>query len=340
MHSSHRVVEVDNLWKFYERPRKSEGVGGALRAFIHRQTEKVEALQGISFTLAQGETLGYIGPNGAGKTTTLKILAGALYPSRGQVSVLGFTPLKRERAFLRQISFVMSGRGFLEEVAWDLSVLDGFNFLKEIYGLPTAQYRRNLDEISALLQLQPLLSVPLRQLSHGQRARAELAGALLWQPRLLLLDEPTLGLDILSQQALRDFVKSYVRRTDAACVVTSHYTRDIEELADRICLVNRGQLVMEGPLSEIVLRLADTRLIRATFEQVVGLELLAPLGEVLAHDAGQVTLRVPHRQAKPVAQALFARFPVSDLTIEEPDLEDALRRYFSNAAASPQGGAQ
>jgi ABC-2 type transport system ATP-binding protein len=340
MHSSHRVVDVDNLWKFYERPRKSEGVGGALRAFIHRQTEKVEALQGISFTLAQGETLGYIGPNGAGKTTTLKILAGALYPSRGQVSVLGFTPLKRERAFLRQISFVMSGRGFLEEVAWDLSVLDGVNFLKEIYGLSAAQYRRSLDEITALLQLQPLLSVPLRQLSHGQRARAELAGALLWQPRLLLLDEPTLGLDILSQQALRDFVKSYVRRTDAACVVTSHYTRDIEELADRICLVNRGQLVMEGPLSEIVLRLADTRVIRATFEQVVGLELLAPLGEVLAHDAGQVTLRVPHRQAKPVAQALFARFPVSDLTIEEPDLEDALRRYFSHEAALPQGGAQ
>lgn len=340
MHSSHRVVEVDNLWKFYERPRKSEGVGGALRAFIHRQTEKVEALQGISFTLAQGETLGYIGPNGAGKTTTLKILAGALYPSRGHVSVLGFTPLKRERAFLRQISFVMSGRGFLEEVAWDLSVLDGFNFLKEIYGLPAAQYRRNLDEITALLQLQALLSVPLRQLSHGQRARAELAGALLWQPRLLLLDEPTLGLDILSQQALRDFVKSYVRRTDAACVVTSHYTRDIEELADRICLVNRGRLVMEGPLSEIVSRLADTRLIRVTFEQAVGLELLAPLGEVLAHDAGQVTLRVPHGQAKPVAQALFARFLVSDLTIEEPDLEDALRHYFSHEAASPQGGAQ
>jgi ABC-2 type transport system ATP-binding protein len=341
MHAAtQRVVDVDNLWKLYERPRKSEGVGGALRGFIHRQTEKVEALKGISFTLDEGETLGYIGPNGAGKTTTLKLLAGALYPSRGRLSVLGFTPIKRERAFLRQISFVMSGRGFLEEVAWDLSVLDGYHFLKEVYGLPKAQYQHDLEEITALLQIQSLLNVPLRQLSHGQRARAELASALLWRPRLLLLDEPTLGLDLLSQQALRDFVKGYVRRTGAACVVTSHYTRDIEALADRICLVNHGQLVLQGSLGDVMAQLADTRLIRVTFEQVVPEASLFSLGEVVAQDAAQVTLRVPHRQAKPVAQALFARFSVSDLTIEEPDLEEALRGYFAHEAAAEQGGAR
>jgi ABC-2 type transport system ATP-binding protein len=336
MHASSRVVEVDHLTKRYERPRKIAGVTGALRAFVHRQTERVEALRGISFTLDEGETLGYIGPNGAGKTTTLKILAGALYPSQGQVNVLGYEPIRRERAFLRQISFVMSGRGFLEEVAWDLSVLDGYNFIRDIYGLSAAQYRRNLDEVTALLQLQPLLTVPLRQLSHGQRARAELAGALLWQPRLLLLDEPTLGLDIISQQALRDFV----RRANAACVVTSHYTRDIEALADRVCLVNHGRLVLQGSLADVVAQLADTRLIRVTFGQPVSPEALTPLGEVLAQDAAQVTLRVPHREAKPVAQALLARFVVSDLTIEEPDLEDALRGYFAQEAALAQGGVQ
>lgn len=301
------VLEVIDLHKVYERPRKAPGLRAALRAFARPEKERVHALRGISFALGPGEILGYIGPNGAGKTTTLKILAGVLYPSTGQVSVLGHVPWRREPAFLRRISLVMSGRGFLEDVAWDLSVSDGLGFMKDLYRLNPSEYRDALDEITEMLDIRPLLDAPLRQLSHGQRIRAELAAALVWRPRLLLLDEPTLGLDVVSQQALRDFVRAYVARFNASCVVTSHYMRDIEELADRLVLIEDGCLADEGSLSEVLNRLAGFRLLRVEFEQEPADSDPESLGRVVEHSALKATIEVEHREAREAARKLLWR---------------------------------
>ncbi|MGI6209447.1 MAG: ABC transporter ATP-binding protein [Anaerolineae bacterium] len=322
------VLEVVDLHKVYERPRKAPGLRATLRAFARPEREHVAALRGISFTLGPGEILGFIGPNGAGKTTTLKILAGVLFPTSGHVQAFGHVPWRREHAFLRHISFVMSGRGFLEEIAWDLSVSDGLGFMKDLYHLGSAEFRTSLDELSAMLDLSSLLDAPLRQLSHGQRARAELAAALIWRPRLLLLDEPTLGLDVISQQALRQFIRAYVRRHQASCVVTSHYMRDIEEMADRVVLIEQGRLADEGSLAEVLSRLAAFRLIRVEFEREPDRKGLESLGRVVERAGLRVALEVPRGEARQVAQSLLAEWPVRDLTIEEPGLERALRAHL------------
>jgi ABC-2 type transport system ATP-binding protein len=321
------AVCVEDLGVTYRRTVSGAGLGGLLR----RRRQLVPALKGISFRVEQGEILGYIGPNGAGKTTTLKVLAGALRPQRGKVRVLGYVPWRRERGFLRGISFVMSGRGLLEEITWDLPVLDGFALVKDLYGLSGREFRRNLDELIDLFGLRDILGVPLRQLSHGQRARVELAAALLWRPRLLLLDEPTLGLDILSQAALREYVREYVRRTGAACIVTSHYMRDIEDLAQRALLLDRGEIVAEGSPGELARRFSGARVLRVVFEREVPGDELRRLGELEEFNGNEAVILVPAAKTKEAAQTLLECFPVHDLTIEEPDLEEALRSYFREA---------
>ncbi len=314
------VVSVKGLRVVYRRT--------VSRGLLRREREEVVALRGVSFEVREGEILGYIGPNGAGKTTTLKVLAGTLFPAAGEVHVLGHIPWRRERAFLRKISFVMSGRGLLEEITWDLPVRDGFLLVRDLYRLPEREFRRNLDELVELFGLRELLGVPLRQLSHGQRARVELAAALLWRPRLLLLDEPTLGLDILSQAALRRYVREYVARTGAACIITSHYMRDIEDLAHRVLLLDRGEIVAQGPPGELARRLSGTRRIRVAFAREVPQDELRRFGELSEHDGSGAVILVPAARAVEAAKELLDRFPVHDLTIEEPDLEEALRAYF------------
>ena len=323
-----QVVVVKGLRKVYRRAVGGVGLAGSLRGLLRRRVEEVVALKGVSFEVREGEILGYIGPNGAGKTTTLKVLAGTLFPTAGEVRVLGHVPWRRERDFLRKISFIMSGRGLLEEITWDLPVQDGFLLVRDLYGLPEGEFRHSLEELVGLFGLRELLEVPLRQLSHGQRARVELAAALLWRPRLLLLDEPTLGLDILSQAALREFVRDYVERTGAACIVTSHYMRDIEDLAHRVLLLDRGEIVAQGPPGELARRLSGIRRLRVVFEREVPEGELRRLGEVVEFDGNEAVILVPAARAVEAAKGLLDGFPVHDLTIEEPDLEEALHAYF------------
>ena len=325
------AVEVRDLWKVYVRPKKTPGVRGALRHFLHPEIERIEALKGVTFTVEQGEILGYIGPNGAGKTTTLKILAGVIHPTRGKVTVLGFQPNRRARAFLKQITFVMSGRGFLEEIAWDLSVADGLRFVRSLYKIPIRQAQKMEDELVNLLELQDLLCVRLRQLSHGQRARVELAAALLWQPKVLFLDEPTLGLDVVAQDAIRRFVRYYVQTYGAACILTSHYMRDIEELADRAILIDQGTIIAEGSPRALARQLATHRIIRVALNGSTDLSKLCRLPGVMdaaEEDHGVVRLKVHPDQAKSILQALVLQWDVRDLSLEEPDLEQGLREYF------------
>lgn len=327
------AVIVRNLWKVYTRPKKRPGLRGALRHIVRPEVERIEALKGVSFAVEQGEILGYIGPNGAGKTTTLKILSGVIYPTKGECLVLGFRPHRRERAFLKQITLVMSGRGFLEEIAWDLSVVDGLRFVQRLYRIPDRQARKMEEEIVDLLELRDLLHVRLRQLSHGQRARVELAAALLWQPKVLFLDEPTLGLDVAAQDAIRRFIRHYVRTYGATCIVTSHYTRDIEELADRVILIDRGTVVAEGSPRGLARQLVTHRVIRVALDGAVDISELRRLPGVMGaawEDHGIVRLEVHPDEARLVLRALVSRWDVRDLSLEEPSLEQGLREYFKN----------
>lgn len=325
------AVEVRDLRKVYVRPKKALGLRGALRHLVHPEIERIEALKRVSFTVEQGEILGYVGPNGAGKTTTLKILCGVIQPTHGEVTVLGFQPNRRARAFLKQIAFVMSGRGFLEEIAWDLSVADGLRFVQSLYKVPVCQARKMEDELVNLLELRDLLSVRLRQLSHGQRARVELAATLLWQPRVLFLDELTLGLDVVAQDAIRRFVRRYVQTHGATCIFTSHYTRDIEELADRAILIDQGTIVAEGSPRVLARQLATHRIIRVALNGAADLSKLRRLPGVMdaaEEDHGVVRLKVYPDHAKSIVQGLVSQWDVRDLSVEESSLEQGLREYF------------
>lgn len=324
------VVVVRDLTRVYRRAQKAPGLASALRSIVRRDVERIEALKGISLSVSEGEIVGVVGPNGAGKTTLLKIVAGVLHPTSGSVRVLNHIPQKRERDFLSAITFVMTGRGFLEEIAWDLCVLDGIRIVKELYRIPGREYENTLGELVEMLELGAFLRAPLRQLSHGQRLRAELAAALLWCPKLLLLDEPTLGLDIMTQSAVWTFIRMYARKHNATVIVTSHYMRDIEELADRLVLIQHGTVHYDGPLRSLPAVLSAERRVRVQFaRQVSPDELVGFGGEAFASEDGYFELRVPSQRVGEMVARLLASFPVLDLSVNEPPLEDLLREYFS-----------
>ncbi len=320
------VVVVNRLVRVFTRPRKAPGLRGLVRFYLRPEYERVEALRGVSFTLEAGEILGYVGPNGAGKTTTLKVLSGVLHPTRGHVEVLGFEPWRRQDRFLRQIALVTGHSGFLQEVAWDLTPMDGFRLLKDLYGLSEDEFRRNLEALLEPLDLTGLLEVPIRRLSLGQRVRAELVASLLHRPRVLFLDEPTLGLDIVSQHRLRDFLRTYVQETGTAVILTSHYMRDVEELAHRLLVLHQGRIVYEGPVETLAERLMPVRTVQVVFaEPAVHFHLPPGLSLV-----DELTARgtLPRDQVQQIIAELLSRYPIQDLTVEEPDLETVLRHFF------------
>ena len=322
------TVSVNNLSKDYTRIQRKAGVKGFFQDLLHPQILSVHALKGISFELKKGEILGLIGPNGAGKTTTLKILSGVLYPDNGAVEVLGQIPQKRTRSFLSSISLFTGNRGFLQEATWDLSVLDGFIYIRDIYRLTEQTFWSKLEELTELLQIKELLHVPLRQLSHGQRVRAELAGSLLWDPKLLLLDEPTIGLDINAQQTVWDFLKAYVSSNETSTILTSHYIRDIEELASRILILNEGLIVYDGSPSEFISKISPFSLIKVQFEQEINPEQLCGYEVVEASSTGAI-FQISTKQVNKAIKDILDHFPVNDISIEEPDLELVLKEYFS-----------
>ena len=325
------VVQVEDLVRVFTRPIKEPGLRGLWKFYVRPRYQRVEALRGVSFTLEEGEILGYVGPNGAGKTTTLRILSGVLHPTRGRVEVLGHQPWKREDAFLRQIAFVTGHSGFLQDMVWDLTPLDGFRLLKDLYGLSPEEYRRNLESLLAALDLEEVLQVPVRRLSLGQRVRAELVAALLHRPRVLLLDEPTLGLDLVSQHRLRRFLRDYVARTGTAVILTSHYMRDVEELAHRLLVLHQGRVVFTGTPAQLAQAWFPLRTLRVVFAQPVDpADLPAPF-QSLAPLSARAT--VPPEQVPSLVAEVLHRWPVRDLTVEEPDLETVLRRFFAHQEA-------
>jgi len=296
----------------------------ALRDLVHRRTQEIRAVDGISFDLAPGEIVGFLGPNGAGKTTTLKMLSGLLHPTSGEVTVLGHIPWKREKAFLRQITLVMGQRN---QLVWDIPAIHTFELNRVIYRVSPEDYRRMLGELTDLLELQPLLYKPVRNLSLGERMKCEIAAALLHRPSVVFLDEPTIGLDVTMQRRIRAFITEYNRRFGATVLLTSHYMNDVEALCKRVVVINHGRLLFDGDLSVLVQQFTEHKTIVVRLGDCEA--DLKAYGEVVSCSDGQTTLRVPKSETAHITERLLADLPVIDLLIEDPPIEEVIERVFA-----------
>lgn len=319
------VIEVRNLKKYYKVHKKEPGLTGSILSFINRKYEEVKAVDGISFKISEGELVGFIGPNGAGKTTTLKCLSGLLYPTSGQVKVLGFIPFERRDSFLKQIALVMGQRN---QLWWDLPPIETFILNKEIYEVPEDKFKKTLDALIELLDIADILKVPVKKLSLGQRMKCELIASLLHSPRVLFLDEPTLGLDVVMQKALREFIKEYNKRYQATIILTSHYMRDVEALCRRVIIISHGKILFDGELAGLVKKHAPFRLVKVVLREKIEPDILKDLGEIKSFAYPVLALSVPYRRISDVSAEILKRLPVEDLTIEEPGIEDIIREIF------------
>jgi ABC-2 type transport system ATP-binding protein len=318
------VIHIRELSKTYEVTQRESGMKASLRSLVRRTKENIPAVARISFDLAAGEMVGFLGPNGAGKTTTLKMLSGLLYPTEGVVTVLGYVPSKRLNAFLRQITLVMGQRN---QLVWDIPALDSFELNRAIYRIPATDYRRTLDELTELLELGPLLHKPVRNLSLGERMKCEIAAALLHRPQVVFLDEPTIGLDVTMQRRIRVFLAEYNRRFGATILLTSHYMADVEALCKRVVVIHQGKLLFDGDLSGLLRRFTAHKTIVVQLED--GRLDLNRYGEVLSHDDGRYTLRVPKEETARITERLLADLPVIDLLVEDPPIEEVIERVFA-----------
>ncbi|MDB4971872.1 MAG: transporter, ATP-binding protein [Myxococcaceae bacterium] len=325
------MIEVVGLTKHYRVHERAPGVLSAFRALFRRTYRTVKAVDEISFSIAKGERVGFLGPNGAGKTTTLKMLSGLLYPTSGLATVDGLTPFERSTAFLKSIMLVA---GQKQQLLWDLPPLDTFELNRAIYGVPHATYRRTLDELVSLLKLEPLLEKPVRQLSLGERMKCELAAALLHQPRVLFLDEPTIGLDVTMQVVVRDFIRRYNEQHGATVILTSHYMEDVAALCPRIIVIDRGRIAYDGALNELARTLRPEKRVRISFgRQVERADLEAFGGRLISYASQEAQLQVLQSELQSVVGGLLSRLPVIDLTVEDPPLEEVLGALFAKGEA-------
>ncbi|MBC7974830.1 MAG: ATP-binding cassette domain-containing protein [Myxococcales bacterium] len=295
-----------------------------------RHTDDIKAVDGVSFTIERGERVGFLGPNGAGKTTTLKVLSGLLHPTSGEATVEDFVPHRRQAGFLGQITLVM---GQKSQLIWDLPPAETYAMNRAVFDVPKAQFDKTLGELTELLELGPLLTKPTRQLSLGERMKCELAAALLHQPTTLFLDEPTIGLDVAMQVAIRDFVRSYNQRHEATVLLTSHYMDDVVALCPRIIVIDQGTLVHDGDLRQLIKTMDPDKRVSFTLTQTIGDDELGRLGALLTRDGQRITLRVAEREVPQVISHLLGPLKAADLAIEDPPLEDVLRAMFGKHKA-------
>ncbi|HVA92006.1 MAG TPA: ATP-binding cassette domain-containing protein [Chloroflexota bacterium] len=323
------IISVVDLRKSYKTYRKPEGLGAALRAVVHRVPVEVTAVAGISFSVEAGEMVGFLGPNGAGKTTTLKMLSGLLHPTSGVVRVLDHAPFRRDAAFQRQIALVT---GQKSQLWWDLPPMDTFVLNREIYDVPDPQFRATLTELIDLLGIGEELHRAVRQLSLGQRMRCELVAALLHRPRVLFLDEPTIGLDIVVQKRIREFFQLYNRRYETTVLLTSHYMDDVEMLCPRVMVINQGRLIFDGAISQLIERHAATKYVTIVFSSPVARPELEAFGAVISYEDGlSATLAIPRATHSLQAAALLNRYQIDDLDVRDPGLEDIIGDLFQSA---------
>ena len=319
------VVNAAGLSRLYWFYEKSPGLLGSLRSLFSGRKHYVGAVRKLDLGVDLGEVVGFLGPNGAGKTTTLKMLSGILHPSTGNLHVLGHTPARREKAFLRQITYVAGQRNRL---FWDLPAEDYFEFCRVLYEIPLPAYRRNRDELVELAGIGDILSVPQRKLSAGQRKRCEIAAALLHDPRLILLDEPTNALDIVNAGRIRRFIREKSRDGRHTFLVTSHNMSDIEGVCERVVVIDGGEKIFDGPIGELKRRGGQERQVRVVFAGEWSREAVLGLGRIVRMQGDEVTLQVPPEEAAAVARSLLDGFPVRDIAVTEPTLETVIAGMY------------
>ncbi|HEY0946956.1 MAG TPA: ABC transporter ATP-binding protein [Opitutaceae bacterium] len=332
------MIEVQNLTRIFRTYKKQPGFWGGVRGLFKREFEETAAAKDISFQIAEGEFVGFLGPNGAGKTTTLKMLSGLIYPTSGTARVAGFDPSKRENAYRRIFALVL---GQKNQLWWDLPAQESFLLLRHIYGLPAEQYRQTLDELVALLGVGHKLNVMVRELSLGERMKMELIAALLHRPRVLFLDEPTIGLDVVSQKAVRQFLRDYNRRHRVTILLTSHYMADIKELCERVIVIHKGTKIYDGALDRLETSSGSRKKIITFLPALNDGETSrngafaetwqSRYGETQREpDTGKFTICVPSEQVVSVSQEILTTGPVADITIEDVPLEDVIAELFES----------
>ena len=330
------VVEVAQLSKTFRVHRRPPGVLAAFRSVFHRPTEAVHAVRDLSFKIAPGERVGFLGPNGAGKTTTLKTLSGLLHPTSGSVTVAGHVPFQRNPEFLKQITLVM---GQKQQLLWDLPPSETYAMNRAIYDVPRAQAEETIAELVTLLEIGELIGKPTRQLSLGERMKCELVAALLHRPRVLFLDEPTIGLDVAMQAKMREFIRAYNERFGAAVLLTSHYMDDVTALCPRVIVIDHGRLIYDGDLKALVRRVRPDKRLTVRLSAEVARSVLERLGSVVSYEAGQAVLSVPLERLNATVQGALSTLPVVDLSVEEPPLEEVMRELFrDNTVGAARAG--
>jgi ABC-2 type transport system ATP-binding protein len=325
------MIEADGLNKTYRVFQKKEGLLGALRGLYRREFKEVRAVAGVQFTIEPGEMVAFLGPNGAGKTTTLKMLSGLIYPTSGTARVLGFVPWERADAFRRRFALVM---GQKNQLWWDLPAADSFELHREIYSIPPVDFRRTLDELTELLGVGALTRQAVRELSLGERMKMELIAALLHQPQLLLLDEPTIGLDVVAQVAIQKCLRDYHTRHGVTMLLTSHYMRDVEALCSRVLVITHGALVYDGPLAGITERFGQTKLVRLQFAEGIVPDDLERYGEVARRAGPAADLKVERSRVAEVLAAILDGYAVADVSVQDPPLEQVIARVFEEGRKS------
>jgi ABC-2 type transport system ATP-binding protein len=322
------AIEVSGLTKTFRTYKKQPGFAGAIRGLFKRRYDQTVAVDNVSFQIEPGELVGFLGPNGAGKTTTLKMLAGLLYPTNGDARVLGHIPWERHDAYRRQFALVL---GQKNQLWWDLPARESLELNAKIYGIPRDRFERTVAEMTGMLNVREKLNVSVRELSLGERMKMELIASLLHQPKVLLLDEPTIGLDVVSQKVVREFLKGYNATQKTTILLTSHYMADIQALCDRVIIIDHGKISFDGRLNEVVDRFADFKLITIQCDGADGCtkDSLAKYGELVEHTPGSIKLKVKRDRVIPVCKALLDELPVRDIDIEEVPIEDVIRQLFA-----------
>ncbi len=330
------MIEVDGLSRTFRSYRKEPGLKGAVRGLFSRKYETVTAVSGVRFTVEEGEFVGFLGPNGAGKTTTLKMLSGLLHPTSGTARVLGYLPWRREDGYRRQFALLL---GQKNQLWWDLPARDSLELNARIYGLSREDFEKRLDQMASLLGVGGKLATAVRELSLGERMKCELIASLLHQPKVLFLDEPTIGLDVVSQKVVREFLREHNRLHRTTILLTSHYMADIQELCERVIVIDQGTVFFDGRLTEVLDRFANFKVVTMTLEREVGEGgadfRLEQYGEVVASEAGVLRLRVPRDRVTATCKALLDRLPVRDFSVEEVPVEEVIRQLFQREASRP-----
>ena len=322
------AIEVNGLTKAFRTYKKQPGFAGAVRGLFRRTYEQTLAVKDISFSVEPGELVGFLGPNGAGKTTTLKMLSGLLYPTGGSARVLGYVPWERQDGYRRQFALLL---GQKNQLWWDLPARESFELNGKIYGIPDAARERTVTKMSTLLGVRDKLNVSVRELSLGERTKMELIASLLHQPKVLFLDEPTIGLNVVSQKTVREFLRDYNSRHRTTILLTSHYMNDIQELCERVVIIDHGTIFFDGRLTEVVDRFADSKLVTIQCEGAAtySAEHLGRFGDILERSPGSFRLKVRRDRVIAVCKTLLDEFPVTDIDIQEVPIEEVIRRIFA-----------